>query len=467
MGRRRKPLTPAAPVRIESLDDGGRGRAEAEGWTLAVAGALPGETASVRVHRRRGRRLEATAVTVQGAAPERVRPACPWTARCGGCALQHLERQAQLAMKAGRLERQLERAGAPAPERWLAPLTGPAAGYRHKARLGVRHVPGKGGVLVGFRERGSARVADVDACRVLVPAIGERLGRLRALLDGLESRARIPQLEVAAGDRAAAIVVRHLEPLGARDLERLVHGCRELGLELWLQPAGPASVRRVWPAEGPERLGYALPAFGIELAFHPLDFTQVNFAVNRELVTRAIELLAPEPHERVVDLFCGLGNFTLPLATRCAEVTGVEGSEALVARAWENAARNDITNVRFEPADLYDGAFDPRRVAGFDRVLLDPPRSGAEALARGLAEACGGGVGPMRIVYVSCNPESLARDIAILCAGGYRLRTVGLVDMFPHTAHVEAVAMLDAGGGTADGSVAGSSAGTSTATEGD
>jgi len=444
MSRKRRALQPDAVIEIEALDGDGAGVGASDGWEVHAAGALPGERATVRVHRRRGRRLQASALTVGRPSGERVRPDCPWTARCGGCALQHLEPARQRERKMAALASHLEDAGAGRPECWLAPVAGPLWGYRSKARLGVRHVPGKGGVLLGFRERGSARVADVESCRVLVPAVGERIGRLRGALNLLRARASIPQLEIAAGDREAAVIVRHLEPLGSGDLDTLTDACARLGLQLWLQPGGPETVYRVLPAAGPERLHYALGVFGLELAFHPLDFTQVNPLVNRRLVAQALRLLDPRSGDHVLDLFCGLGNFTLPLAKRSASVTGVEASAELVARARENACRNGVDNARFECVDLDSDDFDPAALPRCQRLLLDPPRSGAERVARWLAAA---EQRPRRIVYVACSPTTLARDAALLGDGGYRLAAAGIVDMFPHTAHVESIAVFEANAG--------------------
>ena len=436
---RRAPLPRDTRVAIEELDAKGAGLGAAGGYRLRVHGALPGEAVTVRVVRRRHGRLEAVAETVARPHEDRMTPECPHAGVCGGCALQHLAPDAQRAGKRARLALLLDAAGAPAPERWLPDVTGPTRGYRRKARLGVRHVPGKGGVLVGFRERGSSRVADVEACRVLAPEIGERLGALRALLGRLSVAASIPQLEIAVGDAAAAVIVRHLEPLPEGDLDLLREGFREMGLQLWLQPAGPDSVHRVLPTAGPERLHQTLPESGLRFAFHPLDFVQVNPFVNRQMVSRAVELLAPERSDRVLDLFCGSGNFTLPLAARSGEVHGMEGSEVLVERARENAAANAIDNVSFEAADLYAADFETAALPRSDLLLLDPPRSGAERVCAGI-----GAVAPRRIVYVSCDPETLARDAALLAGAGYRLEAAGILDMFPHTAHVESMALFRA-----------------------
>jgi 23S rRNA (uracil1939-C5)-methyltransferase len=422
---------------VTTLDPEGVGLGEADGFQLRVNGALPGETVTVRVVRRKRRRLEAVAETVAGAHADRIAADCPVAGRCGGCSLQHVDPGAQRTLKRERLAALFAEAGV-APEAWLPDLTGPTRGYRHKARLGVRHVPGKG-VLVGFRERGSARVTDTDACRVLAPVIGERLGALRNLIASLEAAATIPQLEVAVGDDAAALVVRHLEALSAADAAALTDFGARTGIQIWLQPGGLQTTHRLWPESGPERLHYRPSEDGPVLAFHPQDFTQVNPAINRAMVARVVDLLAPSPDDAVLDLFCGLGNFTLPLAARAGRVHGIEGSEALVERARENAAAGEFGNATFATADLYDEGFDPGGLPHSDLLLLDPPRSGAERICAGI-----GHLSPRRIVYVSCGPSSLARDAALLVAAGYRITAAGILDMFPHTAHVESMAVFDA-----------------------
>ncbi|MEE4361298.1 MAG: 23S rRNA (uracil(1939)-C(5))-methyltransferase RlmD [Pseudomonadales bacterium] len=426
-------------VEIDGLDQDGAGLAAVGARRLRVFGALPGERSTVRVMRRRQGRLETVAETVAQSHVDRVSPPCPYAGRCSGCALQHLAPSAQRRFKRERLAGLLLDAGVPAPERWLADVHGPELGYRRKARLGARLVPGKGGVLLGYRERGSGRIADLDACRTLAPEIGERLIALRALIGSLTVAAAVPQIEIAVGDDATAIIVRHLEPLGDADRARLEEGGRALSLHVYLQPAGPDSVHRIWPLEGAEVLHYRLAAFDLDFRFHPLEFVQVNPFVNAAMVAQAVDLLAPSKNERVLDLFCGLGNFTLPLATRSGKVVGMEGSQALVTRAQENAVANGLDNVRFEATDLYGSACTPARLPAADAVLLDPPRSGAEILCRDM-----GALGPRRVLYVSCNPETLARDARLLHDGGFRLEAAGILDMFPHTTHVESMALFRA-----------------------
>ena len=440
MGRKRR-LDRHERVAVTELDSDGVGLAEADGFKLRVRGALPGEQVSVRVLRRRHKRLEGLAEVLWQPHRDRVAPPCPWTARCGACVLQHLAPAAQRDVKRAHLADLFAAEGVSGPERWLPDVTGPVTGYRHKARLGVRSVPGRG-ALIGFREPASSRVADVDACRVLAPAVGAHLANLKRLIGSLDIAAAIPQLEIACGDDDAAIVLRHLEPLSTADRERLVQHAGKFGWQLYLQPGGPETVHRLWPELGDELLHYRLPEFGLQFAFHPLDFIQINPAVNRRMVSLALGLLSPRPTDRVLDLFCGIGNFTLPLASRAAAVTGVEGSAALLLRAQDNAIANAPafagSRVKFELADLYADDFDVRSLPAADLLLLDPPRSGAERIARDIRI-----MAPRRVVYVSCHPSTLARDARLFAEGGYMLTAAGILDMFPHTAHVESIAVFE------------------------
>ncbi len=440
MARRRR-LERSERVIVSELDADGVGLADAGGLRLRVRGGLPGEDATVKVLRRRRNRLETQAEVIGHPHADRVAPPCPWTAHCGGCVLQHLATAAQREAKRGRLATLLEEQGVAQPLVWLPDVLGPSTGYRHKARLGVRQVPGRQ-VMVGFREPASSRVADVEACRILAPAVGERLAELKALVATLTIAGAIPQLEVACGEADFAIILRHLQPLGEGDEERLIRFAKVSAGQIYLQSAGPDSVVRLWPEEGVERLHYTLPNFGLRFAFHPLDFVQVNPAINRKMVALALDLLAPRPKDSVLDLFCGIGNFTLPLATLAAAVHGIEGSEGLVQRARENLATNRTVlgdcRVTFAAADLYADGFDVGELPKADLLLLDPPRSGAERIARGIA-----GMSPRRVVYVSCHPGTLARDARLLAEGGYVLTAAGILDMFPHTAHVESIAVFE------------------------
>ena len=434
---------PTVVATVESVDDAGCGVVRIDGKSLLVDGALSGESVICRPRRGRRQGHRADLVEVLEAAPARVEPACPHFGQCGGCRLQHMPGDAQLVLKEEGLLRALREHGDVEPDTVLTPLTGPGTGYRRRARLGVKHVPGKGGTLVGFREKHGAKLAVLDACTILEPGVGESIGSLRRMLDELSISNRIPQLEVSMGDSATALVLRHLDPLSESDTRVLVDFVRARGWQLYLQPGGPDSVHPLWP-ENPAPLAYRLPEFDLELAFLPSDFVQVNATMNRILVAAAIRHLDLRPDSRVLDLFCGIGNFTLAAARRGADVTGIEGSAALVSRARSNANRNRIDNVDFVAADLVDVDSNlPWWRDGWDRLLLDPPRSGAGQLLSALV-----GRLPRRIVYVSCNPQTLARDAGLLVhEQGYRLRHVGVVDMFPHTSHCEAMAVFDGGEG--------------------
>lgn len=400
-----------------------------------VEGALPGERAVVRLYRHKPRFALGRMISVENPSAERRAPRCPHFGVCGGCVLQHAQAAAQLEAKRNWLEQSLARIGKTAPERWLPSLQGEEWGYRRRARLSVRRVPKKGGVLVGFRERRSSYVADLRECPVLPPQISALIVPLKSLVEGLSIRERLPQIEVAVGDNAAALVFRHLVVLQDEDRERLREFARRHGVHVWLQPAGPESAHAFEPAESD--LWYELPDFGVRLHFRPTDFTQVNHAVNRVLVGRALELLEPRPGERIADLFCGLGNFSLPIARRGAQVIGFEGSGALVERARANAAANGLV-AQFETRDLF--AQDISGFGAFAKLLLDPPRQGAIEVVKSLA-AQGE---PGRLVYVSCDPATLARDAAVLVhTKGFRLRAAGVVNMFPHTAHVESLALFE------------------------
>ncbi len=423
---------------IESLDHEGRGVTHLDGKAVFVSGALPGESVSFRRTRRQRRHDEAAVVEVLRAAPERVTPRCRHFGVCGGCSLQHLEHPAQLAAKGRIVAEALERIGGILPERWLPPLTGPVWGYRRRARLGCKHVDKKGKVFVGFRERGSPFLADLEVCEVLAPPVGALVSALAGLVGGLSIKRRVAQIEVAVAENATALVLRVLEDPDAADLERLRDFERDHGVALYLQRGGLETVTPLSPPA--QALRYELPGLAAGIEFAPTDFVQVNGALNQLMVARAIELLAPQSTDRALDLFCGLGNFSLPLAMQVASVDGVEGDAALVARARANAARNGIANAAFHAADLaaeaQQGAW---ARAAYDLVLLDPPRAGArEVLPVAVSSR------PRRLVYVSCHPGSFARDAGILAKElGYRLVAAGIMDMFPHTSHVESIALFE------------------------
>jgi 23S rRNA (uracil1939-C5)-methyltransferase len=437
-------------LEVESLDLEAQGVAHnAEGKVVFIEGALPGERVQVQVHRRKNQWEQASVTAIARESSQRVRPACPHfglhAGACGGCKMQHLHPAAQVAVKQRTLEDNLWHLAKVKPERVLRPIEGPAWGYRYRARLSVRHVAKKGTVLVGFHERKSRYIADMRECLVLPPGVSALLMLLRGLVMSMDARETLPQIELAMGDAVLALVLRHLEPLSAADLSRLRAFGEQHRVQWWLQPKGPDSVRRL--DEGGEALAYALPEFGVTMPFKPTDFTQVNPHVNRVLVQRAIELLEPQRDERVIDWFCGLGNFTLPLATRAREVLGIEGSETLVQRARDNAARNGLA-ASFAARDLFELTAQALTADGVaHKWLVDPPREGAFALAKAVADLVQGGSTwrpPSRIVYVSCNPATLARDAGLLVhQAGYRCTAAGAVNMFPHTAHVESIAIFD------------------------
>lgn len=437
--KQRKPFPePPAAVEVISLTPEGRGVAQVDGKSVFLHGVLPGERVRFRYTRLRKDRAEGTVVEVLRAAPERVPARCPHADICGGCSLQHLVCDAQIRWKQGMLEQILATTGQVRPERWLPPLITAPWGYRRKARLGVRYVVKKGRTLVGFRERGTSYVAELRRCEILHPAVGERIETIAELLDGLSIRTRIPQLELAMGEGPCVLVLRVLEPPSARDVARLTDFGAAYGLHFYVQEGGAETIRPV-PGQGVD-LYYDLPGADVRLYFQPTDFTQVNLALNGQLVEQALELLAPRSDERILDLFCGLGNFTLPIARRAAQVLGVEGDPRLVARARTNAEYNGITNARFVAADLY-ATLDPQPWVSqrFHKALLDPPRSGAFQVL-GLLPT----LGVERILYVSCYPATLARDADRLVNGlGYRLTAVGVLDMFPHTAHLESMAVFE------------------------
>ena len=438
-------------LEVESLDLDAQGVARrADGKVVFIEGALPTERVQVQVSRKKNQWEQGPMSALQRESAQRVRPGCPHfglhAGACGGCKMQHLHPAAQVAVKQRVLEDNLWHLAKVKPEQMLRPIQGPDWGYRDRARLSVRHVIKKGAVLIGFHERKSSYVADMSVCPVLNPKAGALLLPLRELIMGMDQRDRLPQIELAAGEGVIALVLRHLEPLTAADLERLRGFAAAHGVQWWLQAKGPDTVRLL--DEGGAALQYRLPEFGITMPFKPTDFTQVNAHINRVLVQRAVRLLDPQPGERVIDWFCGLGNFTLPLATRAAQVLGIEGSEVLVARARDNAKLNGLeAKTRFEARDLFTLTPDDLRAAGSaQRWLVDPPREGAFALAKAIADLkdAADWQPPQRIVYVSCNPATLARDAGLLVhQAGYRCSMAGVVNMFPHTAHVESMAVFD------------------------
>jgi len=423
---------------VDDLTHDGRGVARVDGKAVFLRGALPGERVHFVYSRRRRGHDEGTVTAIKRCSPERVEPNCEHFGICGGCAMQHLSPAGQIASKAARLLENLQRIGRVTPTHCFAPIQAEPWGYRRKARLSARYVHKKGRLLLGFREINGRYVADIDHCPVLHTDIAQHLEDLCRTLESLDVRERIPQVECAVGDAQAAIVIRHLAPLGAVDCGRLSEFQQRTGLHVLLQPAGMDSLHAL---DGEATwLGYRLPAYDLKFRFDPLGFVQVNGAINERLVQRALELLSPGADARVLDLFCGLGNFSLPLAQSAARVTGVEGDMALVELARSNARENGLDNADFVHADL--GAWPPVgkwAEQSYDQVLLDPPRSGAQAILPLLKKT-----GAARILYVSCDPATLARDAGVLVHDlGFALSGCGVVDMFPHTAHVESIALFE------------------------
>ena len=421
-------------LHIDALDAEGRGVARnPEGKVVFVEGALPGERAAVRVFQKKSNFDTGRAASILERSAGRREPRCPHFGVCGGCATQHADERTQMAAKQRWLEDCLERIGKVEPGTMLPIVYGPEWGYRHRARLSVRHLTTRG-AMVGFRERRSTYVAEMRECPVLPPRVSELIPHLRALVGKLSIKERLPQIEVAVADNATVLVFRHLLPLTPQDEVLLREFAQTHGIHAWLQPGGPDSAHPFEPAQS--ALYYELPEFGVRIHFRPTEFTQVNHAMNRVLVGKAVKMLDPQPGERIADLFCGLGNFSLPLASRGAQVVGFEGSRELVDRARQNAAANGLV-AQFEVLNLFTTPFSS--FGPFPKILIDPPREGAVELVKSLPDAW-----PQRIVYVSCDPATLARDAGILVhTRGFRLVCAGVVNMFPHTAHVESIALFE------------------------
>ena len=425
------------PARIESLAHDGRGVAHVDGKAVFIHGALPGEEVNFRYTARHSQYDEGRSEEIITASPDRVEPRCQHFDVCGGCSLQHLNHARQVACKQDWLLDNLRRIARLSPDQVVEPLISPAWGYRHKARLGVRHVIKKGRVLVGFRERSGSFVADLRRCEVLPPRVGGLLEELGDLASGLSVRDRLPQIEAAIGDEAAALSFRVLRLPTEADVARLIAFGQQHDIQIWLQAEGPETCRPLWPPQA--RLSYRLPEFDLEFEFFPYHFTQINPYVNRAMVAQAMAWLDLQNDDRALDLFCGLGNFTLAMARRAQTVVGVEGDRRLAAWAGHNAVNNGVDNARFLAADLTGEVLLEPFIGHSDKILLDPPRSGALAMIPRIAA-----LKPRRVVYVSCHPATLARDAGELAHRfGYRLRRVGMMDMFPHTAHVEAMALFE------------------------
>lgn len=423
-------------TRIESLDHEGRGVAHVEGKAVFVEGALPGEQVDYSVFKKKPKVEFANVTKIQRSSPWRVEPQCPNFGICGGCSMQHLDPSAQVAAKQRILEDALWHVGKVKSDRILPPIYGPYWEYRRRARLSVKYVEKKEKVLVGFNEKRTRYVTNMESCAVLPGRISGLIPHLKDMIERLSVKRRLPQIEVVAGEDCDLLVFRILDPLTECDEKILREFSDRHAAAIYLQPKGVDSIHPFHPAKS-ANLHYSLPEFGLTMPFLPSDFTQVNFSVNRSMVRRAIDLLAPKAGEKIADLFCGLGNFTLPIARSGALVTGMEGSAVLVERGTQNAVKNGISNARFEVADLFEKkGID---LSGYDKLLIDPPRAGAHELVQALKEKL-----PRRIVYVSCDPATLARDAGILVhSKGYVLDSAGVINMFPHTSHVESIALFE------------------------
>jgi 23S rRNA (uracil1939-C5)-methyltransferase len=439
VGRSRTKINREFELDIHDLNHDGRGVGRFEGKVVFVSGALNGETVRVKQTGRNRNFDEGETIEVLKASPDRVVPKCQHFGICSGCVLQHFAEEKQIGAKQHVLIENLSRIGHVQAESVLAPLVDIAWGYRRKGRFSVRYVEKKGKTVIGFREVSNPRfVADITTCHTIIPALAEKLPALSALIDGLDARRTIAQIEFIAGDGPIALVFRNLEALSEGDKEKFKLFAMETGFVIFMQPGGVNSVYALWPEH--VNLEFNIPEYNVRLAFKPLDFIQVNAGLNHKMIARAIEMLDPQPGERILDLFCGLGNFTLPLARKSTHVVGVEGEAGLVARARDNAVLNGLSNAEFYAADLAkDLSTEPWMQQGFDKLLLDPPRAGAaEVLAQMPLKDI------RRIVYVSCHPGSLARDAGFLVRErGFTLKSTGVMDMFPHTAHVESIALFE------------------------
>jgi 23S rRNA (uracil1939-C5)-methyltransferase len=438
-------------TKIDNLSHDGRGIAHINGKITFIENALPNEVVVFRYTHKQSKFDEGVATEIISPMPERVTPRCQHFGICGGCSLQHMDSHTQIQFKQQHLLEQLQHFGGIQPKKILPPIIGPVWQYRHKARLGVKYVAKKDKAMVGFREKHSRYLADLDQCEVLSPPVGTMITNLKLLIQSLDARTQIPQIEVAISNSISpdnysknsgpvALIFRHLTALSATDLSNMVRFAQENTIDLYLQPGGPDSVHLLWPSEGKNQIYYQFPEFGLELLFHPCDFSQVNPAINQQMIKQAISLLEPKADETILDLFCGFGNFTLPLAKVAKQVVGIEGDSKMVARARSNAQHNQIENAEFFMANLSDeksyGQWSRRF---YNKVLLDPPRSGAQATLPFINQCA-----PERIVYISCNPATLARDAGILAATfHYQLDKVGVLDMFPHTSHVESMAVFE------------------------
>ena len=423
---------------VANLSHDGRGIAQIDGKTTFLQGALPNETVVFQYDKIRSRYDEGHVIDVIHASPERAQPRCAHVDMCGGCSLQHMTSEAQIIYKQNAFLELLEHQAGIQPHELLPPLTGKPWAYRHKARLSVKYMSKKNKVLVGFREKNGRYVANLDRCEILADVIGSNIDAFSQLFYTLKARSDIAQMEVAVDDDKAAIIIRHLKPLEPDDLEKCRQFANTHTLQLYLQPGGPDSVHLDWPSDNQPLLRYSLPKYDLSLQFHPTQFIQINSEINQKMIAQALDLLNCQRHEHVLDLFCGIGNFSLPIATQCAKVVGVEGSLNTVNQAIANAELNQISNAEFYCTDLFEPPYN-KNWSGqfFDKIVLDPPRTGAKELITLIPQwkaQC--------VVYISCNPATLARDAKLFAENGYRLEKAGIMDMFPHTRHVETIALF-------------------------
>lgn len=440
MKNRRLNVIPESLAEIRTINNEGVGIATVGGKTTFIEGALPYESVKYRVYKKHRYYDKAVCEEVLTTSKERTTPLCTQFGICGGCSMQHLEASAQIAWKEKILIEQLEHLGHVVPDTLLPALSASVWGYRYKARLGVRFIEKQNKALVGFRQKFRQKIADIGLCHVLHPNVGTRLPLLSDLVTSLDIREYIPQIEVAIGDDETALIFRHLRPLSTKDSEKLTAFGKHYQIHIYLQPTPPLPISLLWPENYPQRLKYRLPDFNLEILFHPMDFTQIHLEINRLMLKQAITLLDPQPDENVLDLFCGVGNFSLPLARFAKKVTGIEGSALMVERGHENARHNAIENIGFYVANLFEALPDGTWTKQpYEKILLDPPRTGAKKIIEQISR-----FNANRIVYVSCNPATLARDAHVLVhEQGFKLKKTGIMNMFPHTSHIEAMAVFE------------------------
>lgn len=440
--RRKQKLTSELfSTTIESLSHEGRGITHIDGKTTFIRNALPEETITFKYLSKKRAFDAAIAIEILKSSATRVTPACPHFNMCGGCCLQHMHNEAQIQHKQQVLIDQLQHFGKIKPQEILPPLTGSIWEYRHKARLGVRFVAKKAKVLIGFREINGRYITDISSCKILHATVGNKIAQLQELIATLNNFKAIPQIEVAAGDNQTALVIRHLQPLPQTDIDKLIAFAKLHNFAIYLQSKGIDTAHKIWPINTPARLSYHLPLHDVTLFFHPCDFTQINLGINRNMIDRVITLLDVNKTDTILDLFCGLGNFTIPLAKLCKHIIGIEGAPKMVQRAQENMQYNQINNANFYCTNLSESvAKFAWTKQNYAKILLDPPRSGALEIIKNFA----GFETAKNVVYVSCNPATLARDASILVhEHGYTLQKIGVMDMFPHTAHVESIALFN------------------------